>query len=323
MDRASEGAVMRKRVFTATQLEIPEGAVKGRIVWDYVVGIGGIHLLALLAFVPWFFSWSGVVLAIAGVFFFGQGVNFGYHRLLTHRALKVPKWLEYTLVVIALCCLQDTPIKWVTHHRAHHRFSDKRGDPHSPFVNFFWGHMGWLFRENRSVRSAAAFNEYAGELMGNRFYRMLERHMWLWNGVYVLHAALFYMAGFAIGWAASGSTEAGVQFGLSLLVWGVFVRTVLVWHITWSVNSLAHRFGYQTHYTREGSTNNWLVGLVAAGEGWHNNHHWDEVSARHGHRWWELDLTWILIWKLEKLGIATEVARPRQRKPRKETKAGS
>jgi len=312
MSRATDTAIGAKRQFEATPLSHPDTVNKGRFLWDYAVGIWGIHVLACLAFLPWLFSWTGVVVAVVGVFFFGQGVNLGYHRLLTHRGFKVPRWYEYGLVVVALCCLQDTPIKWVTHHRVHHRFSDKQADPHSPFVNFYWGHMGWLFHENRGVRSPAVYNTYTKDLLEDRFYRALERKWWIWNGIYLLHAALFYGAGFLAGWATSGDINEGVRLGLSLLVWGVFVRTVLVWHITWSVNSLSHVFGYRTHYTKEGSTNNWLVGLVASGEGWHNNHHWDEKSARHGHRWWEIDFTWMHVWVLEKLGLATDVTRPRQ-----------
>ncbi len=102
-----------------------------------------------------------------------------------------------------------------------------------------------------------------------------------------------------------------MQFGLSLLVWGVFVRTVLVWHITWSVNSVTHVWGYRNYETGDSSRNNWLVGLWSNGEGWHNNHHADQRAAAHGHNWWEFDLTWITIHALEKLGLATDVVRPR------------
>jgi fatty-acid desaturase len=277
-----------------------------RFLWDYAVGIWGLHALAALAVLPWLFSWAGVAAMAVGVFIFGQGINLGYHRLLTHRGLKVPRWLEYTLVTIALCCFQDTPIRWVTHHRVHHRYSDQEKDPHSPHAGFFHAHMGWIFRANRDTQGIAAYSAYSRDLLDDPFYRALERHWWLPIGIYLAHAALFFLAGLAIGGA-----EDGLRLGLSLLVWGVALRTVLVWHITWSVNSFAHVFGYRSHETKEDSRNNWAVGLIAAGEGWHNNHHWDQVSARHGHRWWELDLTWMAIWTLEKLGLATEVVRPR------------
>jgi stearoyl-CoA desaturase (delta-9 desaturase) len=106
------------------------------------------------------------------------------------------------------------------------------------------------------------------------------------------------------------SVPQAVQFGSSLLIWGVFVRTVVVWHITWSVNSLTHLWGYRNHNTSDDSRNNWFVALITFGEGWHNNHHADARSAKHGHLWFEIDLTFAFIQLLEYLGLATEVVRP-------------
>jgi stearoyl-CoA desaturase (delta-9 desaturase) len=123
--------------------------------------------------------------------------------------------------------------------------------------------------------------------------------------------AVFYTAGFVAGWATVGTVAAGVQFGLSLMVWGVFVRTVLTWHITWSVNSVTHVWGYQNYETGDNSRNNILVGLWSNGEGWHNNHHADQRAAAHGHKWWEFDVTWITIRVLEKLGLVKNIVLPR------------
>ena len=123
----------------------------------------------------------------------------------------------------------------------------------------------------------------------------------------------FFGAGFALEYARVPDVSTAAQFGWSVLVWGVFVRTVVVWHVTWSVNSLAHVFGYRNYETDENSRNNWLVGLISNGEGWHNNHHADQRSARHGHKWWEFDLTWITIAALERLGLAKKVVRPSHR----------
>jgi len=138
----------------------------------------------------------------------------------------------------------------------------------------------------------------------------LERSgVWVW--IYTASVLFFFLIGLAIGSLTGGSATAGMQFGLSLVVWGVFVRTVLMWHLTWSVNSVTHFWGYQTYETGDSSRNNLLVGLLANGEGWHNNHHADQRSAAHGHKWWELDITWITILLLEKLGLVTQVVRPR------------
>src|SRR5690606_11632778 len=127
------------------------------------------------------------------------------------------------------------------------------------------------------------------------YMRLEKSYRWLW--FFAAHAALFAAVGFAIGWAAAGPGER-LRMGASLLVWGVFARVVAVWHITWSVNSLTHAFGYKNHETDDHSRNNWLVALVAVGEGWHNNHHADPASASNRHRWWEIDLTYLNIWLL-------------------------
>ncbi len=124
-----------------------------RVVWIYVIPVVTIHLLALPAFIPWLFSWTGVALAILGVPFYGMGITLGYHRLLAHRSLVLPKWLEHGFALLAQCSLQDTPAKWVTVHRMHHVFSDEQPDPHSPLVNFFWSHFDWLFYHNTATRS--------------------------------------------------------------------------------------------------------------------------------------------------------------------------
>ena len=132
-----------------------------------------------------------------------------------------------------------------------------------------------------------------------------------WLYIYLGSMAFFFLLGLAIGWPTGGSLAAGVQFGLSLMVWGVFVRTVLTWHITWSVNSVTHVWGYRNYETDDNSRNNILVGLWSNGEGWHNNHHADQRAAAHGHKWWEFDVTWLTIRALETVGLVKNVVRPR------------
>jgi fatty-acid desaturase len=284
----------------------------GRVHWEYLVPISAVHLLAGLALVPWCFSWSGVVLAIVGTNVFGTlGINLCYHRLLAHRSLTVPRWLERFFATLALCSFEDTPARWVANHRLHHVHSDDELDPHSPRDGIGWSHAGWLFRAAPERRSYAFFEKYARDILADDYYRWLERQPFATVYIYAMHAALFAAAGFGVGWWAGGGVAAGLQLAASWVVWGVFVRTVLVWHITWSVNSLTHLFGYRTYETGEDSRNNWLVGLLAMGEGWHNNHHHDPASASVQHRWWEFDPTYYVILLLERLGLATEVVRPR------------
>ena len=280
--------------------------------WEYLLPIAAVHALACLALLPWCFSWSGVALAVAGTNFFGTlGINLCYHRLLAHRSLAVPRWLERTLTTIALCSLEDTPARWVANHRLHHQHSDGPPDPHSPRDGVLWAHMGWLFERVPQRRSLAFLEKYSRDILADGYYRSLERHPWAVLAIYAAHAVAFAAVGLLVGRWSGGDWGHGLRLAASWVVWGVYVRTVLVWHITWSVNSLTHLFGYRTYETGEDSRNNWLVGLVAMGEGWHNNHHHDPSSASVQHAWWEVDVTYYLIRGLERLGLATEVIRPR------------
>ncbi len=289
------------------KLDRPPSSVN-KIFWVYAGAFLVVHLLSLLVFVPWLFSWSGVVVTVLGYYLIGAvGINLAYHRLLTHRGFAVPKRLEHFLAVLGVCNLQDAPARWVGVHRMHHQFSDHERDPHSPWVDFLWGHVGWLVYQNQYIGTPDFYDRYARDLLRDPFYMKLERNIG-WFGVYAGHALLIYLAGFAWGLAWSGGAVlSGVQLGSSWLVWGVFLRTVLVWHVTWSVNSVTHLWGYSNYDTRDHSKNNWLIALLTSGEGWHNNHHAKPRSAAHGHRWWELDFTYWTIVAMEKLGIAKEV----------------
>lgn len=285
-----------------------------RVKRKYAVAIGLIHLVAALAFFPWFFSWTGVVAAALGIYVFGVlGINIGYHRLLAHRSFACPRWLERLFVVLAVCCWQDSPAKWVATHRQHHHASDKERDPHSPLASFLWGHMGWLMIENDNAESGPLLGRYAADVMRDPFYRRLQARD-NWAKVAFLSWAAFFAAGFIAEALAGGSTLEAFQFGASLLVWGGAVRTVAEWHATWSVNSVTHLWGYRNYDTPDNSRNNLLIGLIAHGEGWHNNHHADPGAARHGDDWREPDLTWATIRGLTALGLAWDVAPPSPRR---------
>jgi stearoyl-CoA desaturase (delta-9 desaturase) len=296
----------------AARLALPIGVDKRRLLWPYVIGVTLYHLLALLALLPWCFSWAGLVAATLGITVFGTlGINLGFHRLLTHRGLTVPRWLEHGLVILGVCAFQDTPARWVAVHRRHHEHSDAQPDPHSPRVNLFWGHIGWMLVNNAELTRLGIFDRYAKDILRDPFYRGLERG-WRYAAILLGSWAVFFLLG-ALGALATGCDAAeALRVGVSLLVWGVFLRTVAVWHITWSVNSFAHRFGSQRFTTGDDSRNNLIVALLSAGEGWHNNHHADPRSARHGRGWREPDQTWACIWLLERLGLARGVARPRR-----------
>lgn len=254
---------------------------------------------------------------IVGVHLYGCiGINLCYHRMLAHRSLRVPKWLEHALVVYAQCSLQDTPVKWVANHRMHHLHSDEQPDPHSPMVSFVWSHFDWLLKYNSATRNIGTYQKYARDLLEDPFYMYLEKN-YVAPMIYAAHALAYYLIGLLAGWWWSGgSWMAGLQFGLSLLVWGVIVRTVIVWHITWSVNSLTHLFGYRNYQTDDNSRNNWFVAIVATGEGWHNNHHHDQAAATVQHRWWEIDICYWHILILKWLGLATHIIPPAHKRRR-------
>jgi fatty-acid desaturase len=299
-----------------TGVSIRSGAVRRRpaatrplrIEWGFAFGVLFYHLVATLAFLPWFFSWTGVACAVLGIYIFGVlGINLGYHRMLAHQGFSCPKWLEHTFAVLGVCCLQDSPARWVAIHRRHHHHTDDPQDPHSPLAGFLWAHIGWVLVKSDDLMRLQLFDRYAKDLMRDRFYVWIERsYAWVWM-VFVCWA-VFFLGGFGAQLWLGGTAAEAAPFGLSLLVWGVFVRTVIHWHFTWSVNSVTHLWGYRNYETPDRSRNNALIAFISNGEGWHNNHHADPRSARHGHQWWEVDVAWLTIRFLMLMGLARDVA---------------
>jgi fatty-acid desaturase len=243
------------------------------------------------------------------------GSSVCFHRMLSHRSFRSPKWLEHVFATFGVCSLQDSPIRWVAIHRRHHQYTDEREDPHSPLVSFLWGHVGWVVLKNNAISSASFYDKYARDLLRDPYYFFLERNRrWFW--VYMAHALLIGLIGFGVGcvWTFDGMSTwaSGLRMSASVLVWAVALRTIVGWHSTWAVNSLCHMWGYRNYSTTDHSTNSFMMGILASGEGWHNNHHADPHCAKIGHRWWEIDLGWWTIALLSKVGLATEVvAEPR------------
>jgi stearoyl-CoA desaturase (delta-9 desaturase) len=170
--------------------------------------------------------------------------------------------------------------------------------------------MGWFLIYDPAVWNIATYDRYARDLFRDRFYKAFERPR-NWRKIQAGQWAAFLTLGLVVGALMTHSWLGALQLGLSWLVWGVFVRIVAVWHITWSVNSMTHVWGYRNFRTHDNSRNNVLVGLISNGEGWHNNHHAQPRSAGHGMRWWELDVSYLTIRCWEKLGLAWNVVHPR------------
>ena len=277
---------------------------------DALVGFVVCHALAALALMPWFFSWSGVALLPAGMLLFGVlGVNIGFHRLLTHRGFACPLWFEHTLAILGTCSLQFSPALWIAVHRRHHHHPDDEHDPHSPLCGFVWAHFGWLLMRSGDMKSRPLIEQYAKDVIRDPLYARLERNK-NWITVSFLLWGVLFIIGYGTTILTGGSSMAALQFGASLVVWGGALRTVVVWHTTWSVNSVGHIWGYRNYETPDDSRNNPFIGILAGGEGWHNNHHADPRSARHGHSRWEFDFSWQVIRVLVWLGLATKVATP-------------
>ena len=276
------------------------------VVWFLIVIIG-IHVLALSVFLPSIFVWWGIPLVLTGNFIFGSlGVNLGYHRMLTHRSVRFPLLLERLWVLLGVCCLEGSPLWWACVHRIHHQYSDQPGDPHSPSRSLFWGHMQWIFTVDPRRFSLETYAKYIPDLVQDPFLSWLHRRH-AWFVVYVVHAILIAGIGFGIGFLVNDNLAAAVLFGTQVFVWAVLVRTAYVWHVTWLVNSFSHRWGYRSYGTDDQSRNNFIVALLTNGEGWHNNHHAAPRACSQGHRWWEIDLTFIVVQMLQSIGLAYDL----------------
>ena len=269
-----------------------------------------VHGFAALAVFPWFFSWTGVIVCIISYYVVGMlGVHVGYHRLFTHRSFSCPVWVERSIAILSCCCGQDSPAHWAARHRLHHHHSDDALDPHSPRHGFLWAHVGWLLVRGYDLDHGAVIDRYAKDLKRDAFHAALMKHdTWL----FIMFASwiVYFVAGFAAAAVGGSSIAAAAQFGLSLMVWGAAVRTVIIWHVAWIVNSGVHQWGYRNYETPDGSRNNIWLGVFCNGDNWHNNHHADPRSARHGHKWWEFDLAWGAIRLMMALGLASDARLP-------------
>lgn len=244
------------------------------------------HTLAFVAL--FYFSWQNLfVFLVLNWVVASLGVGIGYHRLLTHRSFKAPKWLEYVLTAFGSLAIQDGALKWVTTHRIHHAHTETEKDPHSPRESGYWAHLGWIILGKAQGHDDAAFARYVPDLAKDSVHVVMARY-------YYVFTIILGLILFAVG-------------GWPMVLWGIFLRTVFGWHSTWIVNSITHLWGSRRFSTRDDSTNNGLVALFSFGEGWHNNHHAHPTSARHGLAWYEFDFNWLTIRLFEKLGWAKQI----------------
>lgn len=294
------------RSATGTQQLLAE---RTGIDWSIAVPLALAHGMALAA--PWTFSWVGLGCLLVMYLVSGLGVTAGAHRLFTHAAFVAHPLLRRALAVMFLLSAQGSLLRWVRDHHIHHAFADQDGDPHSPGLKggFWHAHLTWLWEAPASrEENKRLYQRFGGGLHGEGFLRATSRggfllgfHLGIMAAVYALGAVV------EVGWVPE-ALWAGWQTGASCVVWGVFLRIILVLHATSFVNSAAHLWGYRSYETREGSRNNWWVALVSLGEGWHNNHHGRPAAANQGfHRWWEADVTFLFLLLMASLGLASNL----------------
>jgi stearoyl-CoA desaturase (delta-9 desaturase) len=228
--------------------------------------------------------WSDLALLATMYTLTAFGLTIGYHRMLTHRSFRPHPVMKFVLLVLGAIAVEAPPIEWAAVHIKHHAQSDREGDPHSPLEGLFHAHVGWLFKGNFPAPEV-----YCRHLLKDPITVLVNRTFLLWIA---LSFVILYLLG---GWTG--------------VLWGGLVRIFLGHHVTFSVNSICHTFGKREFETNDRSRNEWIVGLLGFGEGWHNNHHAFPRSAFHGLHWWQVDFSGYIIWVLERLGLAHDLYR--------------
>ena len=259
----------------------------------------GIHILALATL---FTGVSVPALVALLVTFWVRlfGITGGYHRYFSHRSFKTGRLFQFGLAWLGASAGQNGPLWWVSHHRHHHRHADTGDDIHPPGLKgFWWAHAGWILSRR--------YDGYDKSLVKDlRRYPELR----LLDQLHMLAPLSLGIVLFAVGWWLEVAFPGLGTTRWQMLGWGLFVSTMLLYHVTFLVNSVAHMSGRRRYATRDHSRNNWWVALLTLGEGWHNNHHRYPSSERQGFYWWELDVTHYVLKALEKLGLVWDLRAP-------------
>ncbi|MEV0132059.1 fatty acid desaturase [Dactylosporangium sp. NPDC050688] len=293
----------------------PKALTQGRQSAGILVALWGFVVLpfvALLAAVPvawgWGLTWLDVALGAVFYVIGGLGIGTGFHRYLTHGAFKANRGLRIVLTVAGSSAIEGSPTQWVADHRRHHAFSDREGDPHSPWrfgesvsglvKGLFYAHVGWLFFRELSNRE-----RFAPDLLADKDIRRIDK---LFPVIVILSATLPAVIAGLVTWSWQGA--------LSAFFWAGLVRIGLLHHVTWSINSICHVYGERPFETREGdrASNFWPLAILSFGESWHNLHHADPTCARHGVDKGQVDINARLIWIFEKLGWAADARWPKR-----------
>jgi fatty-acid desaturase len=267
---------------------------RSEVNWPVVGWLALLHTGMLAA--PFFFSWEAVALTfflhwVTG----GLGICLGFHRLLTHWSFQTYKPIKWLFCLVGGLAGEGSVIDWVSNHRKHHAHSDQDGDPHSPHDGPWWSHIFWLAFMQKAKAHEEHVKRWSPDLLKDPVVRFIGA---MFLPSQFLFAAILGGLGYLYG---------GGYMAASFVVWGMFVRLVFVLHSTWFVNSASHMWGYKNYETTDDSRNNWWVALITYGEGWHNNHHAYPRMAPHGHKWWEIDTTFMAIRAMQAVGLAWDV----------------
>ncbi len=273
-------------------MDQPRPAPTGKVDWLRCAPFLGLHAVCLgVIWVGW--SWTAVAVAAALYVLRMFGITAFYHRYFSHRTFKTTRAAQLCFAILGASAVQRGPLWWAAHHRQHHLYSDEEKDPHSPVKNsFLWSHMGWFMDPANFITNLKAVPDLAKfpEL------RFLDRFDWI---VPVTLATGLYGLGALLHALAPGLGTSGPQ----MLIWGFFISTIVLFHGTNFINSLAHRFGTQRYETGDESRNSLILALITLGEGWHNNHHHYPTATRQGFFWWEVDLSYYGLVFLSWMGL--------------------
>ena len=279
-----------------TSIQGAEEELSERIDWMRVVPFIALHLACLGVI------WVGVsafAVAVAAALYAVRmfAITGFYHRYFSHKSFKTSRPLQFVFALIGATSVQRGPLWWAAHHRHHHKHSDEASDFHSPVTHgLLWSHMGWFL----TPRGFATRHDAVRDLTQFPELRWIDRFDTL---IPILLALALFLLG---GWLETAYPQLGTSAG-QLLIWGFFISTVVLFHATVTINSLAHRFGSRRFPTRDNSRNNVWLALVTFGEGWHNNHHHFPGSVRQGFRWWEIDLTYYVLWLMARMGLVWDM----------------
>jgi len=257
------------------------------------------------------FNWIYLGLLVGMFIFSGLGITIGYHRLFTHKSFVTTRFMTWLWAVAGSTAAEGSVLEWVAYHRRHHQFSDRVEDPHTPhghgeehgdtikgFLKGFWhAHAGWFI--SRSASDDPEFDRYVPDLMKDPVVKGVSDRWQIYIAIGALLPALI------AGLVTMSWTGAALGF-----LWGGLVRIFLVHHLTWSINSVCHIWGARPYQSHDLSRNNVVFGVLAFGEGWHNNHHAFPTSARHGLRWWQFDSSWLLIRAMKAVGLVWDIKLP-------------